>query len=568
MNHWQRTWQFTATLVVVGWLGAMVPHAGRLNQQPIDTTLARDLDQIVASTYRPDGPGAVVIVTKGGSVLLRKAYGLANVELQVPMRPEMVLPLASLTKQFTAAGILALAEAGKLAVDDDITKFLPAFPSRGAHITLEHLLTHTSGISALADLGDLRAVSKEDSRVVDVMAEWYKDQPADSAPGERWAYLNWGYNLLGAVIEQVSGQLYGDFLDQLFFKPLGMTATSYGDRRRIIPLRAPGYDLQDGRVFNVLPSRTRSFHPSGAGGLISTVDDLATWDRALAEGKVISRASMERMFTPYRLTDGTSTGYGYGWNIGEYDGHRVHEHSGGLSGYLTYAVRLPDDQVYVAMLSNDFSFVVPPQTTAHRLAARAIGLPVEEIKPVPPAPTALADFVGTFRSVTNTTYMVTQDGDQLFLQLPGLELMKILMVGPDEFRSPSVTWRLAFQRDEAGQVSRLRVKDWTLNETAERIAAPKVEPRVVVQVPAQRLADYAGEYELLTGILQRVIVEGDHLVIRPTGENPTSLQAASDAEFFASDSSLTITFVRDAKGTVTGLVRSLGSQRLPARRIR
>ena len=560
-------WPSAATLVAVGWLGCVSLGPRVPGPQLPEDTLARDLDAIVSAAYRADGPGAVVIVVKDGRVLLRRAYGLANVELQVPMRPEMVMPLASLTKQFTAAGILALAEDGKLTPGDDVTKWLPAFPSHGAHITLEHLLTHTSGISALTDLGDLRATAREDARVVDVMSEWYKDQPADSAPGQRWAYLNWGYNLLAAVIEQATGQSFGEFLDQRFFKPLGMTATSYADRRRIIPFRTPGYDLQDGRVLNVLPSRSRTFHPSGAGGLLSTVDDLAAWDRALSAGRVIGKASMERMFTPFRLNDGTSTGYGYGWNIGQYDGHVVHEHSGGISGYLTYALRLPDDHVYVAILSNVFSFVIPPQTTAHRLAARAIGQPVPDIKPVSMAGVSVGDFVGTFRAEGRTTYQVLRDGDELYLQLPGLDRMPMAMVGPETFRSTSVTWRLQFERDTAGQVSRLKVTDWTLNETADRVSEAKPEPRVEVPVSAQLLAEYAGEYELLTGILQKVSVEGDHLVIQPTGERGTLLSASAPGEFFARESALTVSFVRDGKGAVTGLVKSIAGPPMPARRL-
>jgi D-alanyl-D-alanine carboxypeptidase len=557
-----------AGLAVLAGLAMCSLGAHEQDRRPSDPNLAADLDAIVSAVYGPGGPGVAVIVVKDDRVVLRKGYGLASVELQVPMRPEMVFPLASLTKQFTAAAVLSLAEEGKLSVDDDLTRFLPAFPSHGVRITLEHLLTHTSGISALTDLSDLRAVSNQEARVVDVMGAWYKDQPPDFPPGERWAYLGWGYNLLGAVIEQVSGQSYAEFLDRRFFQPLGMTATAYGDMRQLIPLRAPGYDLQEGRVFNVLQGRSRNVHPSGAGGLVSTVDDLARWDRALGAGRVLGQPSLVRMFTAARLASGASTGYGYGWNIGQYDGHLVHEHAGGISGYLTYALRLPDDHVYVAILSNVFSFVVPPQTTAHRLAARAIGHPIDDIKPVPLDAEALPGFVGSFRSQTQTTYQVTLDGAQLLLQLPGLEKMRMVPVGPQEFRSPSVTWRLSFERDSAGQVSRLLVRDWTLNETADRVAATRIEPRAAVAVSPQLLVDYVGEYELLTGIIQKVVLEGDHLVIQPTGQRGTALLAASPAEFFASDSALAVTFVRDGQGLVTGLIRSSGGLRLPARRLR
>ena len=177
----------------------------------------------MAAAYPPDKPGAAIIVMKNGRVLLRKAYGMANLELRLPMQPEHVFALASISKQFTAAAILKLAEEGKLAVDDDITKFLPAYPTHGARITIEHLLTHTSGLSGLSETSDLRAVAAQDSPLVDVLGDWVKDLPPDSAPGERWAYSNWGYSLLGSIVEQASGMSYAAYLEQTLFAPAGLT---------------------------------------------------------------------------------------------------------------------------------------------------------------------------------------------------------------------------------------------------------------------------------------------------------------------------------------------------------
>lgn len=307
---------------------AVAAGAASGQDQGLPNPLSRALDAAVASVYPPGGPGAVVIVAKDGQVLLRKAYGLANVELQVPMQPDMVLALASLTKQFTAAGILMLAEQGQLARDDDILRYLPGYPARGARITIEHLLTHTAGISALTDMADLRGAISQDAKVTDAIADWTRDQPPDFAPGERWSYLNWGDSLLGAVIERVSGRSYGAFLQQRIFDPLGMAHTFYDDRRRIIPRRVPGYELRNGTALNAPPGRGRVLHPGGAGALLSTVDDLARWNEALYGERMLRRSSIDRMFTPYRLGNGTFTGYGYAWNIGEYGGHRMQEHSG------------------------------------------------------------------------------------------------------------------------------------------------------------------------------------------------------------------------------------------------
>jgi CubicO group peptidase (beta-lactamase class C family) len=282
-----------------------------------------------------------------------------------------VVTLASLTKQFTAAAILKLVEQGRLSLDDEITKYLPAYPTRGARITVEHLLTHTSGLSGLNETTDFRATAAPDVNVVDVIGQWYHDLPLEFAPGERWAYSNWGYTLLGAIIEKASGTTYAEFLQQAFFTPLGMTHTFYSDRRRIIAGRVAGYEEPADVPFNIVPSRGRWLHPAAAGGLMSSVEDLARWNAGLDAGRVVRADLLARMFTSYRLKNGTPTNYGYGWDLGDHDGHRVQEHQGGTTGFVSHIVRLPDDRVFVVVLSNRYSMTVPVQTTAHRIAAIA-----------------------------------------------------------------------------------------------------------------------------------------------------------------------------------------------------
>ncbi|MCX6552170.1 MAG: serine hydrolase [Acidobacteria bacterium] len=529
---------------------------------------ARALDATLSPVYAPDGPGASVIVVKEGRVVFRKAYGLANVELNVPMRPEHVLALASLTKQFTAAGILKLAEDGKLSVNDDITRFLPDYPTHGAAITIEHLLTHTSGLSSLSETSDLRAVAAQEGKLIDVLPDWVKDLPPDAAPGETWAYSNWGYNLLGAIIEQASGLSYGEYLQQRIFAPLGMTHTYYTDRRRLIPARATGYEKQGDAVVNILPSRGRIFHPGGAGGLSSTVDDLATWDAALAGGSVLSKASTDRMFTSYRLKDGTVTNYGYGWDLGTYAGHVVQEHAGGTTGFQSYIVRVPDAQVFVAILSNQASPSAPMQTTAHRVAAIALGQPIVDPAPVAVAPESLERLVGTYRGSDVGTVNIVREGGQLFAQVGGLGKMPLTASGPLTFHSSSVLWSWEFEPGADGRAARVRVRDWKLNDLAERVVptAPVVRP--VVAVDAALLDACAGEYESLNGILVKVVRSGDHLAVTPTAQPGVEVFPVSPTEFVTRDAGVQYSFVADPAGKIGRCLRSAGGGRpVPARRI-
>ena len=504
----------------------------------------------MAAVYPPDKPGAAIIVSKHGRVLLRKAYGMANLELHLPMQPDHVFALASISKQFTAAAILKLAEEGRLALDEDITKFLPAYPTHGARITIEHLLTHTSGLSGLSETSDLRAVATQDSPLIDVLGDWAKDLPPDSAPGERWAYSNWGYSLLGTIVEQASGTSYAAYLEKKLFVPAGLTHTFYGDRRRIIPMRVPGYELQGEQVVNITQSRSRVFLPGGAASLLSTVDDLARWDDALTSERVLSKASLDRMFTSYRLKDGSLTNYGDGWDLGSYAGHRVQEHAGGTTGFLSYIVRMPDDGVFVAILSNR-SFVTPPmQATAHRIAAMALGTPIAEPPAVTLTEAQLDAIAGTYRGSDVGAFTVTREGTTAYAQVGGLGRLPLIPTGPLTFRTTSVLWTWTFEPGPDGRAARVRVKEWKIDDLAARVESAAAAPRPIVPIDAAHLDLCAGEYESLNGILVKVTRSGDHLVATPLAQAGVEIFQVSATEFVTKDGATQYTFVIGADGRV------------------
>src|SRR4051812_1339464 len=213
------------TLIAVAAAAAVVAVAAPASAA---SDVSAQLDALVAPHFAADGPGAVVLVKKGDQILLRKAYGMANVELGVPMRPELIFRLGSVTKQFTSAAIMMLVDEGKVALGDDIRKYVPDYPKKAATVTLEHLLTHTGGVPNFTDLPAFDKRAREDLSHGEVLA-LFKDLPLDFAPGEKWKYSNSGYYLLGMVIEKVSGKSYAELLSERIFKPLGMAQTSYDD---------------------------------------------------------------------------------------------------------------------------------------------------------------------------------------------------------------------------------------------------------------------------------------------------------------------------------------------------
>jgi CubicO group peptidase (beta-lactamase class C family) len=316
--------------------------------------LSKAIDDLVQSTFTTDEPGVAVIVIQAGEVIYRKSYGMANLELEVPITEEMVFRLGSITKQFTAVAVLMLMEQGKLALDDPITKFLPDYPTHDYLITVEHLLTHTSGIKSYTSMPEWLSVERKDFAVSELI-DFFKYQPMQFAPGKRWFYNNSGYILLGAIIEKVSGQTYEEFIQQNIFDVLGMKQSYYDVPQRIIPGRASGYQKGKNGYLNAeYLSMTQAY---AAGALASTVDDLAIWDAALYTEKLISQNTLLRAFTPYNLPD---CYYGYGWFISNYQGHQIVEHGGGIHGFVTHAVRIPDERIFVAMFSNneDKGFVI------------------------------------------------------------------------------------------------------------------------------------------------------------------------------------------------------------------
>jgi CubicO group peptidase (beta-lactamase class C family) len=423
--------------------------------------LTQAIDALMEPVCKPSEPGAAVIVARNGTVVFRKGYGLANLELAVPIEPHMVFRLGSITKQFTAVAILMLVEQGALSLDDDITTFWPDYPTHGHPITVEHLLTHTSGIKSYTSMPEWLSLWRKDMTVEEII-DLFKDQPMDFAPRERWAYSNSCYHLLGAIIEKVSGQTYEEYLKQRIFDPLGMTHSCYDHAERIVPGRVAGY--QKGREGYENAPYLSMTHPYAAGGLLSSVDDLVLWDEALYTDKLLAQHTLERAFRPAVLRTGASTGYGYGWEITSYEGHRMIEHSGGIPGFRTDAIRLPDDHLFVAVLMNSTAGEPPPEQLAVKIAALAIGHPYQEPVAITLDTATLDAYVGVYQvdEDEQAEQVVTRDGDHLSIQRTGGQREDIFPLSSTEFffKDTFVRFatRLRFTTTDEGAVMTLEVR--------------------------------------------------------------------------------------------------------------
>jgi CubicO group peptidase (beta-lactamase class C family) len=342
---------------------------------------------------------------------------MADLELAVSLAPDMVFEIGSITKQFTAAAIMLLSEEGKLAVSDPMTKHLTSYPSYGQNITVEHLLTHTSGIVSYTGIPGYMLSRVRNDVTPQQLIDVFKDLPVEFAPGERYAYNNSGYILLGAIVEAVSGMRYEDFVRKRFFEPLGMKTAYYGCSTCIIPRRASGYDGGPNGVTN---QRYLSFtQPYAAGSLMMTVSDLHRWTRALFGGKVVSLASLKQMTTPYVLKNGEPTGYGYGLGIANFRGRRAIRHGGGIFGFSTDALYMPEQDVFVAVFSNSAGAGISPGVPASRLAALAVGDPFPEFTEVALSEDVLRRYVGVYEINKDARRTVTLRDGALYTQRTG-----------------------------------------------------------------------------------------------------------------------------------------------------
>jgi D-alanyl-D-alanine carboxypeptidase len=524
-----------------------------------EQTLADRIDAGIGAYYKATDPGVTVLVARDGKPLFRKAYGMANVEKKQALTPDMSLRLGSITKQFTAVGILMLAEEGKLTLQDDVTRHLPDYPARGKKITIEHLLTHTSGIVSYTSKPDFLASAEKDLTVAQ-MIDSFKNDPLEFEPGTRYAYNNSAYFLLGAIIEKLSGQPYAKFVEQRIFVPLGMSQTAYEGYERTPPLRAAGYSKKD-EAF--APSSPLSMsQPYAAGALVSTVDDLNRWDQAISAGKLLKPASWKQAFTPYKLASGASTDYGYGWGIGKLQGSPMISHGGGINGFSTFALRLPDEKLYVAVLGNSDSGNVQPELVAFKAAALAIGKPFPEYKEVALDAKALGAFTGVYAPAHGPSRTVRIDDGRLAMTRAGGSTTILRAHSDNGFFVGKSLITVDFARDASGAV-----KQMTLNQGgnatvfARSTALPAA--RTEVKVAPAVLDTYVGRYQLKPGFNIEVVREGDKLMAQATNQPKVELFATSDSEFFLKVVDAQVKFTRNPDGSHV-LELTQGGRTMPA----
>ncbi|GAB3511006.1 hypothetical protein GCM10027341_50010 [Spirosoma knui] len=340
-------------------------------QSKLNKHVTKQINDLVTNRLNDIAPGCAILIAQNGQIVYNKAFGHASLELQVPVRPTMVFRIGSITKQFTAVALLQLVEQGKIALTDSLQKFIKGYPKKGRVITIEHLLTQTSGI---ADYLNLESNVPNPFRIdfpTRQIVDSIRHQPLSFVPGAKFEYSNSNYFLIGYLIEQVSGLSYPDYLKQKIFDPIGLTHTYYEVPATIVPNRVQGYEKIENEYQNADFISMALFY--SAGGLISTTEDLFRWNEAIRKGLLLKKETLKNVFRPYTLADGTLSDYGYGWFIRKLGGSQSIEHGGSIFGFRSEAIFLPQENVYVVGLFNGRQLNTDEQELCYDLTKLMLG---------------------------------------------------------------------------------------------------------------------------------------------------------------------------------------------------
>ena len=366
---------------------------------------------------RPIAGISLLVAKNGGrsAPLVERAFGFADRDRKVPVTTSTVFHIASVSKHVTAAVVLHLVDAGKLSLDDEVTKYVPEAPTHGRHVTIRQLLNHTSGLHNFTSLPDAEANERLDLTQAQVLG-LVKDLPLDFEPGTSWRYSNTGFFLAGMVVERITGTDYATYLRDELFRPLSMTSSSLCTSHSSIPLLASGFDVRQGALIEAAPMTWAL--PFAAGAICSTAADMGRFEAAIESGRFISRSRLVEMRAATVLSDGTRVDYGLGTRLGSLHGHRVVGHTGNGGGFNAVLESFPDERLTVVVLTNTNNGGALPLSTAIARSAFEATMPAP-MDTVLPADESAA-VIGVFESDEGPIETIAC-GEKLCSRRPGTE---------------------------------------------------------------------------------------------------------------------------------------------------
>lgn len=518
------------------------------------------VDNIFKSAQSGTTPGVSVLVSQDGTVIYQKAFGYADVGNKVPVTPDMKFRIGSITKQFIATCILKFQEEGKLSLQDKLSKYISDFP-RGDEVTIQHLLTHTSGIHSYTNRPYfLKYVTMPVTTAA--LVDTIKAYPYDFNPGDKYQYNNSGFALLGYILEKLSGKSLAVYLNETLFKPLGMNNTGIYETSKVLDNEAYGYAYNNDTLQKAL--YWDMSWAGGAGALYSTTKDLYTWNEAVFNGKVLSDESLKAAFTPGLLNNKEKTDYGYGWSLGDFRGYKLISHGGGLHGFLSYLERQPEKKVTVVVLCNSTPPPAGIDPTSNTLliteyllwsgmakqSSFASDMKIDE--------KTLESYTGRYNYGQGAVLIVTLENGQLMAQMTGQPNFPVYPSSNDQFSWKVVEATIKFVKDDKGVVTHA-----IHNQGGQQLEAKKLKDETPVSVAPAIFDRYVGKYDFGNNRLMIVSKEGDKFFIQLPNLPQYQLLPASETGYFMKEMNIGVAFKTNDAGITDSVILNIdGSEQV------
>jgi CubicO group peptidase (beta-lactamase class C family) len=506
-------------------------------------------------------PGASVLVSQNGDIIYQKGFGFADIEKKIPVTPDTKFKIGSISKQFTAVAILKLQEEGKIKIDDKLSKYIPDFPGSN-EVTIYQLLTHTSGIhdySVQPNLDMTKPITHQ--ALLDII----KKLPYDFNPGERYLYNNSGFVILGYIVAQLSGKTLSEYLNETFFKPLGMNNTGIYKNNIVLNNEAQGYSM-NGDTVKKADFQEMSWG-LGVGNIYSTTKDLYKWNEAIFNGKVLSNATLRKAFTQTVLNSGGKVDYGFGWFLITNRGLEFIQHSGVSSGFFSYLECQPENKLTVCVLLNSLP---TPEGINPILNGQAISEFILQDKMEKQntdvgkivSENILKKYEGRYNYGQAMVMLVTMKDKQLFGQMTLMEASPLTPISDNEFYFKARNAKIKFVSDTSSIVDRLfQYQDGLFFE------ATKLKDEIVVKINPNFFDKLTGKYDFGNNYVIEIVKENDKLFVLSPYMPKYELLPTSELDYFAMEVASKISFILNKEGKVESLTSTFDGIILPAKRL-
>lgn len=538
---------------------------GSINLQAQEKSKIPGLDNYISNIFGilqiDTMPGASVLVSRNGNIIYQKGFGYADIEKKIPVTPDTKFKIGSISKQFTAVAILKLQEEGKMKIEDKLSKYIPDFP-RGNEVTIYQLLTHTSGIhdyNSTPNLDVTKPITPQ--ALLDII----KKLPYDFNPGGRYLYNNSGYFILGYIVSQLSGKTLSEYLDETFFKPLGMKNTGIYTTNIVLNNEAQGYSM-NGKTVKKADFQEMSW-ALGVGSIYSTTKDLYKWNEAVFNGKVLSDATLKTAFTQAGLNSGGKVDYGFGWFLSTNRGLKFIQHSGGVSGFSAYLERQPENKLTVCVLLNSLLSPEGIQPTLNgqaisefilqdKMEKRNIGLEMIVSENI------LKKYVGRYNYGQAMAMWVTLKDKQLFGQMTAMEASPLTPISENEFYFKARNAKIKFVSDTSSIVDRL-----FQYQNGDFFEATKLKDETPVKINPDFYDKLTGKYDFGNNYVIEILKENEKLFVLTPYMPKYELLPTSELDYFAMEVASKISFILNKEGKAASLTSTFDGMILPAKKL-